>query len=104
MSQSPFRSIRQKLFNEGKLIRYLGYAIGEIALIIIGIMLALELNNWNEDRKAQVEFEVYADQLEADVRTAIVNVEKSKATMEAFRARVSYIPISLEQTESNEDE
>ena len=34
--QSPFRSIRQTLLNEGKLVRYLGYAIGEIALIIIG--------------------------------------------------------------------
>jgi hypothetical protein len=48
--KSPFRSIRQKLFNEGKLVRYLGYAIGEIFLIIIGIMFALQLNNWNEDQ------------------------------------------------------
>ena len=43
--KSPFRAIRQKLFTEGKLVRYLGYAVGEIALIIIGIMIALELNN-----------------------------------------------------------
>ena len=104
MAQSPFRSIRQTLFNEGKLLRYLGYAIGEIALIIIGIMLALQLNNWNEDRKAQIEFEIYVDQLEADVRTAIANVETSKARMEGFRERVSYIPIFLEQTEYNDED
>jgi len=71
MKQSPFRSIRQKLFNEGKLLRYLGYALGEILLIIVGIMLALQLNNWNEDRKAQAEFDLYLVQLREDVRTAI---------------------------------
>jgi hypothetical protein len=69
--KSPFRSIRQKLFNEGKLVRYIGYAVGEIALIMIGIMLALELNNWNEDQKAQVEFDEYVVQLKEDVRGVI---------------------------------
>lgn len=39
MKQSPFRSIRKTLFNEGKLLRYLTYAIGEVALVIIGIMI-----------------------------------------------------------------
>jgi microsomal dipeptidase-like Zn-dependent dipeptidase len=71
MKQSPFRSIRMALFKEGKLLRYLGYAVGEIALIIIGIMLALQLNNWNEDRKAQAELELYVLQLKEDVRLAI---------------------------------
>ena len=69
--KSPFRSIRQKLFNEGKLLRYLGYAIGEIALIIIGILFALKINNWNEDNKAQVEFDQYLSQLKIDVSRAI---------------------------------
>ena len=68
---SLFRRIRQKLFKEGKLLRYLGYAVGEIALIIIGIMLALQLNNWNEDRKAQVEFDAYVVQLREDVELSL---------------------------------
>ena len=51
--KSLFRSIRHKLLGEGKLLRYLTYAVGEILLIIIGIMLALQLNNWNEGRKAE---------------------------------------------------
>ena len=54
--KSPFRAIRQKLFTEGKLLRYLGYATGEVVLIIIGILFALKINDWNEDRKAQAEF------------------------------------------------
>jgi len=77
--KSPFRSIRQTLFNEGKLLRYLGYAIGEILLIIVGIFFALQLNNLNEDRKAQAEFELYIVQLREDVREAI---EQNKGVFE----------------------
>jgi len=75
MAQSLFRSIRMKLLDEGKTFKYLKYAIGEILLIIIGIMIALQLNNMNEDRKAQVEFELYVVQLREDVGTAIDNVQ-----------------------------
>ena len=46
-----FRKIRQQLLNEGKTVRYLKYAIGEIILVMIGILLALQVNNWNELRK-----------------------------------------------------
>ena len=73
--KSPFRSIRQSLFSEGKLLRYIGYAIGEIALIIIGILFALKINNMNEDRKAQVEFDEYIVQLREDVKEAIENID-----------------------------
>ena len=45
-----FRSIRQNLIKEGKLKRYLLYAIGEILLVMIGISLAFQLDNWNDDR------------------------------------------------------
>jgi hypothetical protein len=46
-----FRRIRQKLINEGNLKRYLIYAIGEILLVVIGILIALQINNWNEGQK-----------------------------------------------------
>ena len=42
-----FRRIRQKLINQGDLKRYLIYAIGEVILVMIGILLALQVNNWN---------------------------------------------------------
>ncbi|NKI30941.1 DUF6090 family protein [Croceivirga thetidis] len=45
-----FRHIRQKLLNEGKSSKYLTYAIGEIALVVFGILIALQINNWNNDR------------------------------------------------------
>ena len=46
-----FRKIRQQLLQEGSFQKYLLYAIGEIALVMIGILLALQVNNWNEHRK-----------------------------------------------------
>ena len=47
-----FRKIRQRLLTENKFSKYFLYAIGEIALVMIGILLALQVNDWNEKRKA----------------------------------------------------
>ena len=46
-----FRKIRQKLLTENKFTKYLIYAIGEIVLVVIGILIALQINNWNETRQ-----------------------------------------------------
>ncbi|HEY5688165.1 MAG TPA: DUF6090 family protein [Yeosuana sp.] len=46
-----FRNIRQNLIIENKTGKYLKYAIGEIVLVVIGILIALQINNWNEERK-----------------------------------------------------
>ncbi len=48
-----FRNIRQNLLNEGKTSKYFKYAIGEIVLVVIGILIALQINNWNENQKAK---------------------------------------------------
>lgn len=46
-----FRKIRQNLIAKGKTGQYLKYAFGEIVLVVIGILIALQINNWNEKRK-----------------------------------------------------
>jgi len=57
-----FRNIRQTLIMENKTSKYLKYAIGEIVLVVIGILIALQINNWNETRKARVrEVEILKD-------------------------------------------
>ena len=50
-----FRKTRERLLTENKLSKYLIYAIGEIALVMIGILLALQVNDWNEKRKLKAQ-------------------------------------------------
>ena len=45
-----FRHIRKALLDSGALAKYLLYAIGEITLVVIGILIALQINNWNQER------------------------------------------------------
>lgn len=55
-----FRNIRQNLIMENKTSKYLKYAIGEIVLVVIGILIALQVNNSNEGRKQrQVELKYF---------------------------------------------
>lgn len=49
-----FRKIRQNLLSEGKTTKYFKYAIGEIVLVVIGILIALQINNWNEENKERL--------------------------------------------------
>ena len=51
-----FRNIRQKLAAENKIMAYLRYAIGEIVLVVIGILIALQVNDWNKNRIEKEEF------------------------------------------------
>jgi len=56
-----FRKIRQNLLVKNKTGKYFKYAIGEIILVVIGILIALQINNWNEDRKTKInEKELYS--------------------------------------------
>ena len=54
-----FRKIRQKLIQENKTSSYIKYAIGEIILVMVGILLALQVNNWNELRSNKSKLESY---------------------------------------------
>ena len=48
-----FRKIRQRLITENNFRKYLLYAIGEIVLVVIGILIALQINTWNQKRIAK---------------------------------------------------
>lgn len=50
-----FRRIRKKLTDNNKPLKYMRYAIGEIVLVIIGILIALQINNWNQIEKSKSE-------------------------------------------------
>ena len=50
-----FRKIRKQLANDNKPLKYMRYAFGEIILVVIGILIALQINSWNKDRIAKME-------------------------------------------------
>ena len=58
-----FRRIRQQLLSENKFSKYLIYAIGEIILVVIGILIALQINNWNDKKKENQREQVLLNQL-----------------------------------------
>ena len=60
-----FRKIRQNLLMENKTRKYFKYAIGEIILVVIGILIALQINNWNENRKKET--------LKGEYKIALIN-------------------------------
>ena len=61
-----FRKIRQNLLMENKTSKYFKYAIGEIILVVIGILIALQINNWNELRKDQQKETVFLKQIHTE--------------------------------------
>ena len=64
------RKIRQNLLSDGKIGKYVQYAIGEIVLVVIGILIALQVNNWNEERNRKKEEIQYLITLQKDFKSA----------------------------------
>lgn len=73
-----FRKIRQNLLNEGKTSRYIKYAIGEIILVVIGILIAVKINNWNTDQSHKKEERFYLQKLKRNIEqdTIYLNIRK----------------------------
>lgn len=78
-----FRKIRQNLLLEnktGKPVlpagRYFKYAIGEIVLVVIGILIALQINNWNEERKENAKINTYLKSMLVDLNNDITRIDR----------------------------
>ena len=63
-----FRKIRQNLLMENKTGKYFKYAIGEIILVVVGILIALQINNWNEFKKSQKKEALLINQIISDAK------------------------------------
>ncbi|MEM6321155.1 MAG: DUF6090 family protein [Bacteroidota bacterium] len=71
-----FRKIRQKLLSENSFSKYLLYALGEIALIMIGILLALQVNNWNNQKKDAQLTQQYLMDLKEDAQNNVAALDR----------------------------
>jgi sensor domain CHASE-containing protein len=68
-----FRKIRYDLIEKNKTGKYFKYAIGEIALVVIGILIALYINNWNENRIEKKEVTNYIKQIKTELKSDIIH-------------------------------
>jgi len=91
-----FRKIRQQLLTENKFSKYLLYAIGEIILVVIGILIALSINNWNETRKQSTSEKEFITSVKNDLKQdkafiqAVIEIIEPK--IEAYKALNSDLP------------
>ena len=70
-----FRKIRQNILSEGKTGKYLKYAIGEIVLVVIGILIALSINNWNDNRKGSIKKDFLLKALEVEFTNNLAQLD-----------------------------
>jgi hypothetical protein len=76
-----FRKIRQKMLTENKFSKYLIYAIGEIVLVVIGILIALQINNWNEQQNIQGNQEKYLKLIKTEAINNLKQVTNTKESV-----------------------
>ncbi len=81
-----FRHIRQTLLSEGKTGRYLKYALGEIVLVVIGIFIAIQLNDLNEKRKDYEKELSFLSELKDDIHLDIRNLSQSDSLFASYES------------------
>ncbi|MDM9632125.1 DUF6090 family protein [Robiginitalea aurantiaca] len=102
-----FRQIRQRLLTDNKFSKYLLYAIGEIMLVVIGILIALQVDNWNEERQERIAELNFLSRLREDLkvdnayfRKRIEEANSSEAAGKIFLKKLFEKQQSLEEAVS----
>lgn len=80
-----FRKIRYNLMEQNKTGKYFKYAIGEIILVMIGILLALQVNNWNNQRKENQLEKRYLSDLILDLQVDSITIASAKSSSDRQR-------------------
>jgi hypothetical protein len=95
-----FQKIRKEIIGKGPSARYLLYAIGEILLVVIGILIALQVDNWNEERKKQREITQLLLDIEQDL---LQNYELADQALDFYRMQDSIVKRIARGTLTKED-
>jgi hypothetical protein len=79
-----FRKIRYDLMEKNKTGKYLKYAIGEILLVVIGILFALQINNWNNNKNEKAEIENYYTKIHEEITIIQERSNRYKAALDTL--------------------
>jgi len=97
-----FRKIRQRLLTENKFRNYMLYAIGEILLVVIGILIALQVNNWNERKNEQEKIKKFAMSLVQDLENDVKMVDTIQYVANQIALRIDSLSHYIRDKEINE--
>ncbi len=99
-----FRNIRQNLLSEGKTGKYLKYAIGEILLVVVGILIALSINNWNDERKSEKLEKKYLIRLKNDLEQDTLYLENKRQYLINEKAKIYEFVHEIYNIQKTEEE
>lgn len=100
-----FRHIRKSLLEQNKMGKYFKYAIGEIILVVIGILIALQINNWNEKQKQNKEEQRVLNNIKKDILKDTVQLNRNiKTTIKRDSALVAIIDLLAPEKGHNVNE
>ena len=99
-----FRRVRQRLLIEKNTRRYLMYAVGEIVLVVLGIVIALQIDNWNEWRQEREVEQIVLEQLQEDYESDLAQLkQKMHLRNNIIAASLSILEATDNPGEANRD-
>jgi len=78
--------------------KYLGYAVGELVLVVLGILIALQINNWNEERLEQRQIADYAHALIKDLERDLVMIEVIETEVGVLIEKIEALAVYMQVT------
>lgn len=96
-----FRQIRQNLLMENKTGKYFKYAIGEITLVVIGILIALQVNNWKENQKEIKQQNLILSNLNLELNNNLENLNTAIELSESYINSSEKLLLSLNNLATN---
>lgn len=98
-----FRSLRNKLLSENRMKKYVLYAFGEIVLVVIGILIALQINNWNEVRKERLSEHQILKALKEDMEISVKQLGRKINGVSNIRFQDSTTLVLIKEKNTNID-
>lgn len=95
-----FRNIRQRLLAENRLGKYLIYAIGEVLIILFGVLFAVQINNWNQRRISEKKIVGFLQEIKKNL---VKEIEISEDVIEFYNGRDSLIRLVLANKITRQD-